>query len=147
MYKLTLALFHFSLFIQGAKAQKSEIFETDGKAIRGYDVVAYFTLGEPTKGIDSITTQWNNSNWLFSSIPNLENFKKNPEKYAPQYGGYCAYGTAGGYKATTQPDAWAIVDGKLYLNYNKKVKTIWEKDPPRYIEKANMNWPGLKTKD
>lgn len=127
-------------------SQQSAIFQTNGKAIRGYDVVAYFTEGQPVKGNDSLTYQWGNSSWLFSSFTNLELFKQNPEQYAPQYGGYCAYGTASGYKAPTQPDAWAIVNGKLYFNYNLKVKASWDKDRVGYISKADINWPLIKDK-
>jgi YHS domain-containing protein len=127
-------------------SQQSAIFQTNGKAIRGYDVVAYFNDGQPVKGNDSLTYQWGNSSWLFSSLTNLELFKQNPEQYVPEYGGYCAYGTAGGYKAPTQPDAWAIVNGKLYFNYNLKVKASWDKDRVGYISKADKNWPLIKNK-
>ena len=74
----------------------------------------------------------------------MEAFKSNPAKYAPQYGGYCAYGTSEGHKAPTQPDAWSIVDGKLYLNYNKDVQSDWKKKQSELIEKANRNWPKVK---
>ena len=147
MQKTVIVFFSFLLISSAAICQKSSVFETDGKAIRGYDVVAYFALGEPVKGVDSFGVKWNNTTWLFSSMKNLETFNSSPEKYAPQYGGYCAYGTADGHKAPTQPDAWAIVDGKLYFNYNKKVKTIWDKDQQGFIEKANKNWPDLKDKE
>ena len=147
MQKTVILFFSFMMVSLFAVSQKSSIFEKDGKALGGYDVVAYFNLGEPKKGIDSLSTNWNNTTWLFSSASNLELFKQSPEKYVPQYGGYCAYGTAEGHKAPTQPDAWAIIEGKLYLNYNKKVKAIWDKDQPGYIEKANKNWPDLKDKE
>ena len=147
MQKIILVFFSLFMISTVAVCQRSPIFETDGKAIRGYDVVAYFTSGEPIRGIDSFSTQWNNATWLFSTSANRESFKKEPEKYLPEYGGYCAYGTANGYKAPTQPDAWAIVDGKLYFNYNKKVKAMWDKDQPVYIEKANKHWPVIKDKE
>ena len=76
----------------------------------------------------------------------MESFKKSPEKYAPQYGGYCAYGTAGGHKAPTQTETWTIVDGKLYFNYNEKVKESWNKEQAKLIEKANTQWPLIKDK-
>jgi YHS domain-containing protein len=128
-------------------SQKSAIFEVNGKAIRGYDAVAYFISGEPVMGFDSLSVVWNNSTWCFSSEANRELFKKDPEHYAPQYGGYCAYGTADGHKAPTQSDAWAIVNGKLYFNYNKKVKSLWDKDQQGFIEKADKNWPLIKDKE
>jgi predicted lipoprotein len=74
----------------------------------------------------------------------MEIFKANPEKYAPRYGGFCAYGTADGHKAPTSPDAWTIVDGKLYLNYDKSVQSLWKKDQQGYIQKADKNWPEVK---
>ncbi|HEY1060262.1 MAG TPA: YHS domain-containing (seleno)protein [Daejeonella sp.] len=129
-----------------AKAQKSEIFISDGKAIKGYDPVAFFKESKPVKGSESISFQYKDATWLFSSSENLESFKKSPEKYAPQYGGYCAYGTAGGHKAPTQTDTWTVVDGKLYFNYNTKVKESWEKQQSALIEKANVQWPLIKDK-
>ena len=81
------------------------------------------------------------------SQENLEDFTMSPEKYAPQYGGYCAFGTAEGHKAPTQPDAWTIVDGKLYLNYDKGVQSQWLKDTAGFILKADKNWPDVKTQE
>jgi len=146
MQKFIIALLILSFSTNSTNAQKPEIFQTNGQAINGYDAVAYFSESRPIKGFDSLFKEWNNTVWYFSTISNLELFIKNPEQYAPQYGGYCAYGTASGYKAPTQSDAWAIVDGKLYFNYSKKVKEMWEKDRSGYIEKANLNWPSIKNK-
>ncbi len=129
-----------------AQAQKSEVFITDGKAIKGYDPVAFFKESKPVKGVESLSYQYNDATWLFSSKTNLETFKKDPEKFAPQYGGYCAYGTAGGHKAPTQTNTWTIVDGKLYFNYNDKVKESWNKQQAELIEKANTQWPLIKNK-
>jgi YHS domain-containing protein len=125
-------------------AQKAEVFNPSEKAIRGYDPVAYFTEGKSVKGNDNLTYHWKDANWYFSSAQNLNSFTKNPEKYAPQYGGYCAYGMSEGHKAPTDPDAWTIVDGKLYLNYSKDVKTKWIKNEKERIDKADKNWPQLK---
>lgn len=136
----------FLLITSVAKAQKSEVFITDGKAIKGYDPVAFFKESKPVKGVESLSYQYNDATWLFSSKTNLEAFKKDPEKYAPQYGGYCAYGTAGGHKAPTQTNTWTIVDGKLYFNYNDKVKESWNKQQAELIEKANTQWPLIKNK-
>jgi len=129
-----------------AKAQKSEIFISGGKAIKGYDPVAFFKESKPVKGSENISFQYKDATWLFSSPENLESFKKSPEKYAPQYGGYCAYGTAEGHKAPTQTETWAVVDGKLYFNYNEKVKEGWNKQQAVFIEKANTQWPLIKDK-
>ena len=97
--------------IISVNAQKSSTFIEAGKAIRGYDPVAYFTLGKPIAGADSLVYKWNDANWHFSSAENLNLFRENPEKYAPQYGGYCAYGLSNGYKAPTEANAWTI-DGE-----------------------------------
>lgn len=128
-------------------AQKASTFSYSGKAIRGYDPVAYFTEGKPVKGNDSLVYEWNNARWHFTSQKNLELFKAAPEQYAPQYGGYCAYGLSNGYKAPTDPNAWTIENGKLYLNYNLQVRTEWNKDREVRIEKANKNWPAVKDKE
>ncbi|MEP7109361.1 MAG: YHS domain-containing (seleno)protein [Ferruginibacter sp.] len=130
-----------------AFAQKSEVFKTGAGAIRGYDPVAYFKEGQPVKGGTGLSFEWKGSVWLFSTKENLELFKATPEKYAPQYGGYCAYGTADGHKASTDPGAWTIVDGKLYLNYNKNVQSLWNKKQKEFIEQANNNWPKIKDKE
>lgn len=131
------------LFCQIAFAQK-EIFSKSEKAIQGYDPVAYFKESKPVKGNGAYVYSWKDAQWYFSNEENLNDFKANPEKFAPQYGGYCAYGMAGGYKAPTSADAWSIVDGKLYLNYDRKVQTLWKKDQTGFIEKANNNWPTVR---
>jgi YHS domain-containing protein len=127
-------------------AQKSATFIEGGKAIRGYDPVAYFTENKPVKGNEELVFHWNNASWYFSSQQNLDSFKKEPVKYAPQYGGYCAYGLSNGYKASTEADAWTIVNGKLYLNYNLQVREEWSRERNKRIEKADMNWPKVRDK-
>lgn len=127
-------------------AQKSATFVQSGKAIRGYDPVAYFSEGKPVKGNEKLVYSWNNADWYFSSQQNLDLFKANPEKYAPQYGGYCAYGLSEGHKAPTDAEAWTIEDGKLYLNYNTDVRKMWIKEKKERIEKADKNWPEVKDK-
>jgi len=128
-------------------AQKSEVFVTGGKAIKGYDPVAFFTESKAIKGKDSLHYTWKGADWLFSNRQNLERFKAAPEKYAPQYGGYCAFGTAQGHKAPTEVETWTVLGDKLYFNYNMKVKETWVKDQPGYIKKADQNWPALKDKE
>jgi YHS domain-containing protein len=130
-----------------AVAQKSEIFSTSDGAVRGYDVVAYFKQDKAVKGDAQYAYTWKDAKWLFASQANLDLFKASPEQYAPQYGGYCAYGTSQGHKAPTDPQTWTVLDGKLYLNYNPSVKTMWVKDKPGYIAKADKNWPALKDKE
>lgn len=146
MKKMTGIISILLLFGVSAVAQKSETFVQSGDAIRGYDPVAYFTESKPVKGNEKLVYKWNNANWHFSSQENLDLFKASPEKYAPQYGGYCAYGLSNGYKAPTDADAWTIDNGKLYLNYNKEVRDMWNKERKERIEKANKNWPQVKDK-
>jgi YHS domain-containing protein len=122
-------------------AQQPEIFTTTKGAINGYDAVAYFTEGKPVEGKKEFSHTWKGAEWRFSSQQNLNVFESNPEKFAPQYGGYCAYGMSRGYKATTEPDAWTIVDNKLYLNYNTEVRSMWKQKQEEYIKIANSNWP------
>jgi hypothetical protein len=90
------------------------------------------------------TYQYKDAKWLFTSKENLDIFMGMPEKYAPQYGGYCAYGTFEGHKAPTQPETWTVVNGKLYFNYNKQVKQMWMKDQVHRIELADQKWPEVK---
>lgn len=124
-------------------AQK-EVFSKSDEAINGYDPVAYFLESKPVKGKTEFTYVWKDSNWLFSSAKNRDAFKSDPEKYAPQFGGFCAYGVSDNHKAPTSPTAWTIVNGKLYLNYDEGVKALWSKDRDDRIAKANANWPEVK---
>ena len=125
----------------GLPAMAGEYFERDGLAIRGHDAVAYFKDGKAVKGSADLRAQHKGSTFLFSSAANRDAFAADPAKYAPQYGGYCAFGTAGGYKAATDPNAFTIVDGKLYLNYNAAVQKQWSANIPGFIGKADANWP------
>ena len=114
-----------------------------GTAIDGTDPISYFTEGRPVAGDRNITHDWNGATWRFTSAENRDLFAANPEKYAPQYGGYCAWAVAQGYTASTDPEAWKIVDDKLYLNYSKSVQEKWEADIPRHIAAADGNWPAV----
>lgn len=142
--KPILLVFIMSVVFVSAGAQSSEVFVTDGKAIRGYDPVAFFAASKPVPGYDSLSFMYMDAKRLFSSASNLEAFKKDPAKYAPQYGGYCAYGTANGHKAPTETNTWTIVDDKLYFNYNSNVKKAWDKDKPALIKKADAQWPTVR---
>ena len=114
-----------------------------GVAVGGYDTVAYFTKGMETKGDEAFKTDYMDVEWRFSSQKHLDMFVADPEKYAPQYGGYCAFAASKGYLAKGDPEAWTVYEGKLYLNFNKDVRTLWKQDIPGNIEKANANFPGL----
>jgi len=114
-----------------------------GGAIKGYDPVAYFTDGKPVKGSRSLTFEWRGATWRFATREHLELFRADPEKYAPQYGGYCAWAMAQGDAVGVDPRIWTIVDGRLYLNYNADVQKKWKADIPGYIERADLNWTRL----
>ena len=120
------------------------VFSADGAAIRGYDPVAYFTEERPVEGEAGITAEYMGATWRFASTENRDLFAADPEKYAPQYGGYCAWAVANNYTASIDPDAWTIRDGKLYLNYSKLVRARWALDKAGNIEAADRNWPGLR---
>jgi YHS domain-containing protein len=117
-----------------------------GVALDGYDAVAYFIAGKPTKGSAKFSHEWNGAKWYFASAENRDAFKMKPEAYAPQYGGYCAWAVSRNYTADTDPEAWKIVEGRLYLNYNRDVQKTWEQDAAGNIGKADRNWPGVLNK-
>ncbi|MBW8727488.1 MAG: YHS domain protein [Inquilinus limosus] len=115
----------------------------DNVAIRGYDPVAYFREGKPHLGSPEFATQHDGATWWFASAEDKALFEADPEKYMPAFGGFCAYGTSRGYLVKIEPEAWSIVDGRLYLNYDLGVRDTWAKDPKGYIAKAQANWPRL----
>lgn len=131
-----------------AKAGKSEVFTglVKGVAVGGYDPVAYFDGGKPAKGSPEITLEHNGAIWRFATDASRKAFEADPAKYAPQYGGYCAWAVSRGYTAKGDPNAWRIVDGKLYLNYNKDVQRTWSKNIAANVAKANANWPKVLSK-
>ncbi|MEM9917764.1 MAG: YHS domain-containing (seleno)protein [Bacteroidota bacterium] len=148
MKQLSILLSTFFLLllaIPSLQAQKGEapIFSTKKGALKGYDPVAYFTAQQPIKGKSDITTTYKEATFHFSSEENKAAFLKNPAHYVPQYGGYCAWAVSQGYTAPIDPFSWAIVNDKLYLNYNKKVQKKWDKDREGFIQKADANFPGL----
>ena len=138
---IALAMFAGVGFGAPARAAEPPVFSASGVAIRGYDPVAYFTDGKPVRGKAEFAHVWNGATWHFASAENRDRFKAEPAKYAPQYGGYCAYAVSKGYVAPIDPTAWRIVDGKLYLNYNADIQKTWASDIPGYIGRADANWP------
>lgn len=113
-------------------------------AIKGYDPVSYFVDSMPTQGSSEYTATYKNAIYQFNSASNRDTFRANPEKFAPQYGGYCAFGVTKERKFDTDPTAWRIADAKLYLNLNKKVQKFWLKNVPDNISSANDIWPEIK---
>ena len=142
--RATLAALVLALALS-APAIAAQAINTNGSnfAIGGYDPVAYFTDGKAIRGAKSYTHEWGGKPWRFRSEANRDTFAAAPEKYAPAYGGYCAYGVAEGYKVRIDPRAFTIVDGRLYLNYSKGIKKRFDSDRPGYIAKADANWPAL----
>ena len=114
--------------------------DADNVAIHGYDTVAYFTDGKAMKGKSEFDHVWRDTRWHFASTGNRDLFTANPDRYAPQYGGYCALGLASGEFADVDPEAWTIVDGKLYLNNTKDFRVVWRKAPEAHIGNADYNW-------
>lgn len=125
-------------------AETNAWFTRGGHAIGGYDPVAYHKENRPVKGDETLALEWRGATWLFASASNRAAFEAEPEKFAPRYGGYCAYAVANGYTAKTDPDAFSLVDGKLYLNYSRRVRRMWDRDVPGNISAADGNWPGLR---
>jgi YHS domain-containing protein len=112
----------------------------DGLALEGYDPVAYFTEGEPIEGKAEYTATHDGATYRFANAEHLAAFEADPARYAPAYGGYCAYGLAMGQKVGTDPEVWEIVDGQLYLNVNEDVQERWEANIPGFVATADHNW-------
>lgn len=117
-----------------------------GLALQGYDPVAYFTQGQPTKGNWKITANHNDATYRFASEEHKEKFLANPDAYLPQYGGYCAFGAAMGFKFDGDPNYWKVVDNKLYLNISQDVQQRWQGDTAQYIPLANEKWETIEDK-
>jgi len=109
-------------------------------AIKGYDTVAYFKSGKAVKGSASFTFRWHDMTWHFSTKENRDLFAANPEQYAPQYDGWCAWAMTESRLAVTDPEVWKIVDGKLYLNCSREAYGKWSRDIPGHIKKADAIW-------
>lgn len=150
MRRLTLALVMSVLAWTGAAAQGPPAtpvnMDADGLTLRGYDAVAYFADGKAVPGLPAFEHTWNGAKWRFSSAANRDAFAKAPERYAPQFGGYCSWAVSRNYTASVDPQAFTIADGKLYLNYSPDVQTRWRADREGNIAKGRQNWPGLVAK-
>lgn len=131
------------LFIASQCLADTNQYTTENGAIDGYDPVAYFVAGRAERGSSDITFRWNGAQWRFTSDEHRKLFARDPEKYAPQYGGFCALGMAHGGDVPTDPTAWTIHDGKLYLNMIKEVTITWRYNPDRLIERADSKWAAM----
>ena len=134
------------LFAGPALAGKVNKSFLGGVAIEGYDPVAYFTDGKPVVGSKDFEYRWSDATWRFASAEHRDAFAADPAKYAPQYGGYCAYAVSQGATADGDPNAWSVVNGRLYLNLSKAIQARWQKDIPGYIKAADANWPKIKAR-
>lgn len=144
--KFLKSIFISLALLVSANALAADPIETgtfNNKAIYGYDTVAYFTQNKAVKGNKKISTQWRGADWFFSSAEHKAMFVADPEKYAPQYGGYCAYAMSDGRLVGIDEDAFTILDGKLYLNYSMSVMNEWRTNTDLFIKEANAEYPKL----
>lgn len=139
--RTTLGLAGAAMLAVGGGAWATQNTDADGVVLHGYDPVAYFTAGAPTEGSADYTASYDGGTYRFASAENRDLFVADPAKYAPAYGGFCAFGTAMGFKVDIDPEAWSIVDDKLYVNLNKGVQERWQGNPHGFIETADHNWP------
>lgn len=123
--------------------EPAAVFTEGNIAIRGADPVAYFTQGAYVAGSSEYTYDWGGATWKFANREHRDLFASNPGQYAPQYGGFCAWAVSQGYTAPVDPNAWDIVDGKLYLNFNASIQRRWRRDIAGHVANANQNWPGV----
>lgn len=140
--RTTLALLASAIALP-AIAASPQIFQSNGVAINGYDPVAYFTQSQPVEGSVSTSFDWLGATWHFASAANRDLFAANPEQYAPQFGGYCAFAASKNALAPTIPNAWTVYQGKLYLNANLRARELWNKDKDVFIALAEGFWPGI----
>lgn len=120
--------------------------DRSGLAVQGYDVVAYFTDSQPVKGSPQFSSTYGGGTYHFATAEHKAAFDKEPSKYAPQFGGFCAYAVAKNSTAKIEPDAFQIVNGRLLLQYDKSIRAKFSKDTPGNLAKADTNWPGLVAK-
>ena len=133
-----------SLFVLGsAPPALAKDYSTSTVAVGGYDPVMYHAQGKAMRGSGDHVAVYNGETYLFANKRNRKKFAANPEKYAPAYGGYCAYGVSVGKKFVGDPEVWKVVGGKLYLNLNAKIQKLWNKDIPGNIAKAESHWPRI----
>ena len=142
---IILAVFVVAVSFWAAESFAGSV-ETSTTGVQGYDLVSYHTDGKPVKGSGNYVAEHEGVTYLFATEENQKAFEKNPGKYLPAYGGYCAYGVAVNKKFVGDPEVWEIVDETLYLNLNPDIQKTWKEDVPGNIVKADQNWPGIKDK-
>ena len=144
---LTLFLLLATAVHAGVPGSTSPInVDAQGLALRGYDPVAYFEDGRPTRGVENLSASYRGARYLFASEAHRKLFLENPQKYVPEYGGFCAVGTSFGEKVDVDPKTGKVVNGKLYVNNGPKALGIFDHDTQNTISRANQNWPTVKDK-
>lgn len=133
------------LLLPAQASARDEIYTGtfSSKALNGYDTVAYFTEGKAVEGNERYSLKYKGAVWQFRNASNLKQFNTDPERYVPQYGGYCAWAVGHNYTAKGDPEAWSIVDNKLYLNYNTSIRKGWLKEKGNLIKQGDRNWPSV----
>ena len=139
---LSLSIAMYAAMAFAAKDEIYTSFLSDAGA-GGYDVVAYFTESRPVEGSKDFVTEYKGAEWRFASQENLDMFLGNPDKYVPQYGGYCAWAVANNATASGDPLQWSVVNDKLYLNYDANIQVQWEADRDKFIVLGDKNWPDV----
>ena len=130
--------------LPAAADTQHRVFAENGVAIRGYDPVAYFTDGKPVRGRPEFHHSWRGATWRFASAAHRDRFAAHPDRYAPAYGGFCAWAVSEGYTAPIDPQAWRIVDGRLFLNYDRNIQRRWEAEMAARISRGDANWPRVE---
>tara|TARA_R110002051_G_scaffold165688_2_gene236590 strand:- start:55308 stop:55811 length:504 start_codon:yes stop_codon:yes gene_type:complete len=138
------ALITLSVLTAGTAQAGEQYTDRDGRAVNGYDVVSYFNSETPVMGLETITTEYNGASWWFASEADKALFLADPVRYAPAYDGHCAFALADGRKVRSDPLAWQIVDGRLYLNFSPAIHRRWQEDIPGYLARSQANWPALE---
>ena len=138
--RILMNILFLSLSMTGFGSVAIGMSPMDDSAIKRYDAVSYFTTGGPVKGSESFTYKWHGMTWYFSTKENRDLFAASPDKFTPQYDGYCAWAMSEERRAHTDPEIWQIVDGKLYLNCSRSAHEKWSRDIPGNIRKADANW-------
>lgn len=126
-----------------ARAAEPSVYQSGGLALGGTDPVAYFTDSAPVQGDPSIAETWMDATWAFASEENRATFAADPARHAPAFGGYCAFAASRGYLAPSIPEAWSIVDDRLYLNATLRARELWLAELPDVIAAGEANWPGI----
>lgn len=129
--------------LRPALAEEPAVYAPSGVALGGYDVVAYFTKGQPMMGSEAFEIMWHGAMWRFVSAESLMEFEMNPAAFAPQYGGYCAYSVSQGAVASSMPKAFLLRDGKLYLGHNMEALELLSRDLAANIARADAHWPAV----